>query len=125
MASGHPDNGKALGLQRIINATKYSLAGFAAAYKHEEAFRQEVWLTLLAIPISFFVADTAIEWVLLMASVLLVLIVELLNTGLENAIDRFGTEKHELSGRAKDVGSAAVMLTILLALLVWVAVIIN
>lgn len=124
MAGGHPDNGTAVGLKRITNAAKYSLAGLLAAYSFEEAFRQEVWVFLVALPLSFFIADNAIEWLLLLVSIIVVLIVELLNTGIENAIDRFGGQKHELSGRAKDMGSAAVMLSIFLALLVWIVVII-
>lgn len=125
MASGHPDSGRASGLKRLINASKYSIAGFQAAYKHEEAFRQEVWLMLAAVPLSFWVADNAIEWLLLIGSLFAVMIIELLNTAVENAIDRFGGEKHELSGRAKDVGSAAVMLGIFIALIVWVTIIIT
>lgn len=125
MAGGHPDNGTAVGLKRIHNAAKYSLAGLLAAYRHEEAFRQEVWALLVALPLSFFIAENPIEWLLLLVSVMVVLIVELLNTGIENAIDRFGGQKHELSGRAKDMGSAAVMLSIFLALLVWIVVIIT
>lgn len=125
MASGHPDSGRAFGLKRLINASKYSVAGFKAAYKHEEAFRQEVWLMLAGVPLSFWVADNAVEWLLLIGSLFAVMIIELLNTAVENAIDRFGGEKHELSGRAKDVGSAAVMLGIFMALIIWVTIIIT
>jgi len=107
------------GWRRLINATRYSWQGFRAAYRKEEAFRQETWLALVAIPLGLWLGDSGVERALLVGVILLVLIVELLNTGIENVVDRVGTEPHKLSGRAKDVGSAAVLLTLVLAALVW------
>jgi len=97
-----------LGVKRLINAFGFSMQGFKAAYKYEEAFRQEVFILVLAIPLGIWLGGTAIEIILLIGSVLLLLIVELLNSAVEATVDRFGGEIHELSGRAKDMGSAAV-----------------
>ncbi|MFP4155835.1 MAG: diacylglycerol kinase [Halothiobacillaceae bacterium] len=107
------------GWRRIVNATGYSMKGFRAAYRKEEAFRQETWLAVVAVPLGLWLGDTGIEKALLAGAILMVLIVELLNTGIENAVDRVGTEPHKLSGRAKDVGSAAVFLSLVVAALVW------
>ncbi|MGC9457798.1 MAG: diacylglycerol kinase [Halothiobacillaceae bacterium] len=110
------------GWRRIVNATRYSIQGFRAAYRKEEAFRQETWLAVVALPLGLWLGDTGIEKALLAGSILMVLIVELLNTGIENAVDRVGTEPHKLSGRAKDMGSAAVLLSLIVAAMVWVLV---
>jgi len=115
-----PHKGKT-GLIRIRNAFFYSLAGLRAAYAHEDAFRQEVWLAVVLIPAAIVLPVPAIGRALMIASVLLVLIVELLNSGIEAAIDRIGPEWHALSKRAKDMGSAAVLLSLLLAGGVWLA----
>ncbi len=107
------------GLTRIIKAAQYSKQGIIAAYKHEEAFRQESWLALILIPLAFFVATTGIELALLIGSVILVLIVEILNSAIEAVVDRIGMEHHELCGRAKDMGSAAVMFALINVAVVW------
>ena len=100
-----------LGFKRLINAFGFSMQGLKATYKHEEAFRQEVIVLALAIPLGIWLGDTAVEIILLIGSVLLLLIVELINSAIEATVDRFGGEIHELSGRAKDMGSAAVLVT--------------
>jgi diacylglycerol kinase (ATP) len=110
------------GIRRILRATIYSAQGFAHAWKHEAAFRQEATLTIVLIPIAIWLGQTIVERALLIGVCLLVLIVEFLNSAVEATIDRFGGEQHELSGRAKDLGSAAVFVSLLLVVLVWVAV---
>ncbi|MEN9502351.1 MAG: hypothetical protein RI964_1636 [Pseudomonadota bacterium] len=107
------------GLKRIIKAGQYSWQGFRAAYKHEEAFRQETWLLGLAIPLALLLGDNGVEKALMIGSVLLLLIVELLNSAIEAVVDRTGLEPHKLSGRAKDMGSAAVSVALLNAVLIW------
>jgi diacylglycerol kinase (ATP) len=107
------------GLDRVLRATGNSLAGLRVAYRGESAFRQESWAALLLLPAAFWVGRDWMQVVLLVASVMLVLIVELLNSGIEAAIDRVSFEFHELSKRAKDLASAAVMLSLLLCLFVW------
>lgn len=107
------------GLKRIRNALFYSLAGFRAAWRHEAAFRQEAMLAILLLPAAWWLARTPLELALLVGSCLLVLIVELLNSALEALTDRVGLERHELSGRAKDLGSAAVLLSLVLVGCVW------
>jgi len=113
---------KATGIQRILNAAGYSWKGLKAAFTHEAAFRQEVFLLLLLGPAALWLGETGVERVLLFGSLLLVLIIELLNSAIEAVVDRFGGEWDELSGRAKDLGSAAVFLSLVLTLLVWVLV---
>lgn len=112
------------GITRMINACRNSAAGFKAAWKYEEAFRQEVILLLLAGPLGYFLGQTKIEQLILIGSIILILIVELLNTAIEAAIDRIGLEQHELSGRAKDMGSAAVLSAMGLAALAWFLILI-
>ncbi len=107
------------GFTRVVKATQYSLQGIRAAYRHEEAFRQEVWLCLVLIPLGLYLGETRVEKTLLVASVILLPLVEILNSAIEAVVDRFGAEHHELSGRAKDMGSAAVMLAIILLASVW------
>jgi diacylglycerol kinase (ATP) len=107
------------GLRRIWNAGLYSLAGIRAAWKNEAAFRQEVVLCLLLVPGAFWYGSDAIQRILLIGSCLLVLIVELLNSAVESTIDRIGAERHILSGRAKDMGSAAVLISLLLVVMTW------
>ncbi len=107
------------GFTRIVKATRYSWQGIQAAYKHEEAFRQEAWLCLVLIPLGLYLGETGIEKALLVATALLIPIVEILNSAIEAVVDRFGSELHELSGRAKDMGSAAVALSIVLLAVVW------
>ena len=112
------------GINRIVHALGYSLQGLHSAF-YEPAFRQELWLSLLLIPASFWIGKTWVEISLLVASVLLVMIVELLNTGLETAIDRIGPAWHDLSKRCKDLGSAAVLLSLILCVGVWSAAIFH
>lgn len=116
---GKPAN---TGLRRIVNATFFSIAGLRAAWQHEAAFRQELLLCVVLIPAGVWLGRTAVERALLIGSCLLVLIVELLNSGLEAIVDRIGLEPHRLSGQAKDLGSAAVMLTLVLVVVVWASI---
>ncbi len=117
-------DGNHRGWRHILDATRYSIAGLRAALRHEVAFRQELVLAGLGVPLAFVLASTAVERALLISSLFLVLIVELLNSGLEAAIDRFGGERHPLSARAKDLGSAAVFLALVHAVVVWLLVLI-
>lgn len=107
------------GLARIHAAFFHSLRGFRATWRHEEAFRQEVYLFVVAGPLGLWLGETGVEKALLVGSLILVMIVELLNTGIEIVVDRISFERHELSGRAKDVGSAAVLSSLALTGLVW------
>lgn len=116
----NPHKGRT-GLDRIVRATGYSMAGLRAAYKGESAFRQEFWLAVLLIPSAFWLGRNWVEVSLLIGSVFLVLIVELLNSGIEAAIDRVSMELHDLSKRAKDLASAAVFLSLLLCGGLWVS----
>ena len=108
------------GIARIIDATGYSWQGLKSCYRSEAAFRQELWFSSVLVVASFWVAQTVVEWILLIAPLMLLLIVELLNSAVEATVDRIGGERHELSGRAKDMGSAAVLLCLLLTALTWV-----
>lgn len=108
----------ATGIKRILNATVFSWQGLQAAFKNEAAFRLECALTIVLAPLGLFLGNSGIEKAVLVATLLLVLIVELLNSALEAVVDRFGGEQHELSGRAKDIGSAAVLLALLNVILV-------
>jgi diacylglycerol kinase (ATP) len=107
------------GLKRLWLATGHSLRGLRLSYSSEAAFRQEVWLAVLLLPLAFFLGESAVERAMLAGSVLVLLIVELLNTAIEVVVDRIGLERHALSGFAKDAGSAAVMLTLALVALTW------
>ncbi len=110
---------KNTGLKRIILAGGYSLLGFRAAFRHEAAFRQELFLALVLVPVAFWLDVDSTQRIALISVVILVIIVELLNSAIEAVVDRIGLEKHELSGRAKDLGSAAVLAALLLAGYVW------
>ena len=110
------------GFTRIVKAGQYSWQGIRAAYQHEEAFRQESWLCMVLIPLGLYLGDGGVEKALLVATTLLIPIVEILNSAIEAVVDRFGGELHELSGRAKDMGSAAVALSIGLMVIVWLLV---
>lgn len=110
------------GIRRLANALVYSLSGLRLAWRHESAFRQEIALAAVLIPLAWIVPVTAVERILLIATVLLVLIVELLNSSVEAAIDRISFDTHRLSRRAKDLGSAAVLLSLLLLAATWVLV---
>jgi diacylglycerol kinase (ATP) len=116
----NPHKGRT-GIDRVLRATGYSLAGLRAAYRGESAFRQEVWLAVVATPLAFWLGRDWVQIALLLGSLGLVLIVELLNSAIEAAIDRISFELHDLSKQAKDVASAAVMLSLLLAGGIWAA----
>ncbi len=116
-----PYKGKT-GLRRVLNAFFYSLDGLKAAYQCEDAFRQETLLALLLIPVALYLGPTGSERALLIGSVLLVLIVELLNSAVEATVDRISLENHRLAKRAKDIGSAAVLLALLNVLVVWACI---
>jgi len=107
------------GLKRILLATGYSLKGLQAAWRHEAAFRQELCLGALLVLLACWLDVEPLQRIMMIAVLLLVLIVELLNSAVEAIVDRIGAEHHELSGRAKDLGSAAVMVVLLLTLYVW------
>jgi diacylglycerol kinase (ATP) len=107
------------GIGRIWRATLYSLAGIRAAWENEAAFRQEVFLSLVMVPSAFWIGGSTVERLLLIGSCLIVLITELLNSAVEAAIDRIGDDNHELSARAKDLGSAAVFISLWLAGITW------
>lgn len=113
------------GLRRLINATSYSLSGLAAAARHEHAFRQELMLAAVAVPLGFWLGQTGVERALLVGSVLLILIVELLNSAVEATVDRVSLDDHSLAKRAKDIGSAAVMLSLFNAAVVWLLVLVT
>ena len=113
------------GLERIAKAAGYSIAGLKSAYQHEAAIRQETWLMIALIPLSFYLGYTNIERVLLVGATLLVFIVELLNSAVEAAVDHTSIDHHALAARAKDIGSAAVMVSIMLFVLVWGLVILG
>lgn len=117
---GAPENNT--GLKRIYNAFFFSMHGFKACFKTEEAFRQEIYLAILMIPAAFWVGNGPLEQIMLIGTVALVLITELLNTAVERAIDRISFEKHELSKEAKDMGSAAVFCSLVFAGFVWVMI---
>ena len=107
------------GLIRIVYAAGYSWKGFCAACKHEAAFRQELILFIILAPLGYWLGETGVERSLLIGSLILVLIVEMLNSAIEAVVDRFGDEQHELSGRAKDMGSAAVLLALIAVVVIW------
>jgi diacylglycerol kinase (ATP) len=113
-----PFKGKT-GLRRLLNATRYSAEGLGAAFRHEDAFRQEVVAAAVLLPLAIWLGNTGIERSLMAFAVLLVLIVELLNSAIEATVDRISLENHRLAKRAKDIGSAAVMLALLNLGLVW------
>lgn len=113
-----PFKGKT-GIRRLVNAFGYSMDGFKAAYQHEDAFRQEVWLSLILIPLAFYLEAEALHRILMVGSVMLVMIVELLNSAVEAVVDRVSIERHALAKRAKDIGSAAVLLALINLGIVW------
>jgi diacylglycerol kinase (ATP) len=119
-----PFKGKT-GIQRLLNAFGYSVHGFASAFRYEDAFRQEVLLAAVLIPIALVLDVGGIGKAMMIASVLLVLIVELLNSAIEAAIDRISLDRHSLSKRAKDIGSAAVFLSLVNVATVWALVLIE
>lgn len=116
-----PHKGRS-GLRRILNAFNYSLDGFAAAYRHEDAFRQELLMALFLVPLGLWLGEGGVQKALLVGSVILVLLVELINSAIEATVDRISLENHLLAKRAKDIGSAAVLLALLLLATVWALV---
>jgi len=116
-----PYKGKT-GPRRLINATRYSIAGFVAAARHEDAFRQELILAAVMLPLGLVLGTNGVERALLAGSVLLVLVVELVNSAVEATVDRVSLEDHSLAKRAKDLGSAAVMLSLATMAAVWLLV---
>lgn len=119
-----PYKGKT-GFRRLWNALGYSVAGFRAAYKHEDAFRQEVLLAIILIPLALCLPGGMLGRALMIGSVLLVIIVELLNSAVEATVDRISLDRHDLAKRAKDIGSAAVLVSLVNLLIIWVLVLLN
>ena len=116
-----PYKGKT-GLRRLINACGYSCSGLVAAARHEDAFRQELMLAVVMVPFGLWLGTNGVERALLVGSVLLVLIVELLNSAVEATVDRVSLDDHSLAKRAKDIGSAAVMLALVNVAVVWLLI---
>ncbi|MGA1869586.1 MAG: diacylglycerol kinase [bacterium] len=110
---------KSRGLRRLIKATGYSIAGYKSAWKYEEAFRIECVLAIIMIPAGLCIGSTAVQRSLLVGSCFLVIIIELLNAAIEAVVDRIGPAYHELSGRSKDMGSAAVLTSLILTIIIW------
>ena len=113
-----PYKGKT-GLRRLINAFGYSISGTLAAFKHEDAFRQEVVLTIVLTPVALYFGETAIDQALMISSLLFIIIVELLNSSIEATVDRISVKHHKLAKRAKDIGSAAVFFSLINATVIW------
>ena len=113
------------GLTRILKACRFSWQGLCAAYRHEAAFRQEIWASLVLIPAGLWLGNNGVEKALLVGPVLLLLLVEILNSSIEAVVDRIGDEQHELAGRAKDMGSAAVAIALVLLIVNWVLVLVG
>jgi diacylglycerol kinase (ATP) len=119
-----PYKGKT-GIKRLANAFTYSVAGTLAAFKHEDAFRQEVILSAILIPLAIYLGQTAIEQALMITSILLIIIVELLNSSVEATVDRISVKRHKLSKRAKDIGSAAVFFSLVNAAVIWFLILVK
>ena len=113
---------KNTGFKRIILAMGYSFQGLKSAFKNEAAFRQELLLAAILIPIAFLVNVSQLERILLIAPIFLVMIIEIINSAIEAVVDRISSEKHELSGRAKDMGSAAVLIALALTAYIWIEI---
>jgi diacylglycerol kinase (ATP) len=110
------------GLTRLINALGYSKDGLCAAWKNEAAFREEVLLAMVAFPLAFYLGHTGVERALMAGSIIVILLVEILNSAVEAVVDKASPEKHELAKRAKDMGSAAVLLSLLNAAVIWACI---
>ncbi len=113
------ENQKPTGIKKLWHATIYSAQGLKACYQSEYAFRLEVWLAVFLVPVGYWLGQSSVEKVLLIFPIFLVLIVEMLNSAIEAVVDRVGLEQHELSGFAKDVASAAVLISLIACLLTW------
>jgi diacylglycerol kinase (ATP) len=125
LRSGPLDRPKPQGIDRILRASRASWLGIAGAYREEAAFRQELALSLIVIPLGLWLGHTGVERALLVAPMLLVLVVELLNSAIEATVDRIGLERHVLAGLAKDIGSAAVLMSFVLLGAVWLLVLLG
>ena len=119
-----PYKGKT-GFKRLINAFGYSIAGTLAAFKHEDAFRQEVILTAILTPVAIYYGKTAIDQALMISTLLLIIIVELLNSSIEATVDRISVKHHKLAKRAKDIGSAAVFFSLINATVIWFLILVK
>ena len=119
-----PYKGKT-GIKRLANAFTYSVAGTLAAFKHEDAFRQEVILSVVLIPLAIYLGQTSIEQALMISSILLIIIVELLNSSVEATVDRISVKRHKLSKRAKGIGSAAVFFSLMNAAVIWFLILVK
>ena len=119
-----PYKGKT-GFNRLINAFGYSIAGTLAAFKHEDAFRQEVILSAILIPLALYLGQTGIEQALMISSLLFIIVVELLNSSIEATVDRISVKHHKLAKRAKDIGSAAVFFSLINAAVIWFLLLIK
>ena len=113
------------GLRRLINAFGYSIAGTLAAFKHEDAFRQEAILSAILIPLALYLGQTGTEQALMITSIILVIIVELLNSSIEATVDRISVKHHKLAKRAKDIGSAAVFFSLINAVVIWFLILVK
>ena len=119
-----PYKGKT-GLRRLMNAFGYSIAGTLAAFKHEDAFRQEVILSAILIPLALYLGQTGIEQALMISSLLFIIVVELLNSSIEATVDRISVKRHKLAKRAKDIGSAAVFFSLINAAVIWFLILVK
>lgn len=113
------------GLARIVNAIRCAVQGLKDAYEHEHAFRQEIWVAVIAIPLAFILPVAFLSKALMVGSVLLILIVELLNSAIEATVDRISLDRHPLAKQAKDIGSAAVLLSIVNSVMIWALILIE
>ncbi len=112
------------GFERLFKAFGFSMQGLSVAFRNEAAFRQEIYLSIVLVPLGIYIGETGAQRALLVSVIFLVLITELINSGMEAVVDRFGREHHELSGRAKDIASAAVLISLINVLIVWGCVLI-
>ena len=119
-----PYKGKT-GIKRLINAFGYSISGTFAAFKHEDAFRQEVILAVILTPVALYFGETAIEQALMVSSLFFIIIVELLNSAIEATVDRISVKHHKLAKRAKDIGSAAVFFSLINAAAIWFFILVK
>ena len=119
-----PYKGKT-GIRRLINAFKYSVDGTFAAFKHEDAFRQEVILTLILIPVAIYYGETSFDQALMISSLIFIIVVELLNSAVEATVDRISVKRHKLAKRAKDIGSAAVFFSLINAAIIWFLILVK
>jgi diacylglycerol kinase (ATP) len=119
-----PYKGKT-GIKRLINAFKYSVAGTLAAFKHEDAFRQEVILAIILTPVALYYGETPVDQALMITSLLFIIVVELLNSAVEATVDRISVKRHKLAKRAKDIGSAAVFFSLINAATIWFLILVK